>query len=53
MSGIQKDFPGKFAELKVDEGADVEQGDIQDSFNKITTVCNSIQHTSEEHICSI
>ena len=46
MSGIQKEFTSKCAELKVDEGADVEEGDIQDSFNKIT---NSIQHTSEEH----
>ena len=36
MPGIQKESPSKCVELKVDEGADVEQADAQNFFNKET-----------------
>ena len=46
MPGIQKESPSKCVELKVDEGADFEQADVQNSLNKETDSVAETEHTS-------
>jgi len=48
MLGIQKEPPSKCVELRVDEGADVEQVDAQNSANGESDYVPKTEHTGED-----